>query len=87
METAPSLNLSPRPPPELWKQVSMDLPGEFRDVSHHLLPDVSNLLQSKESCRVPFPPTVEQPRQPQVALAQQTKRCQQQKSALWGLLC
>lgn len=39
METAPALNLSPKPPPEQWEQVSVDLPGEFRDVSHHLLPD------------------------------------------------
>lgn len=39
MEMAPALNLSPEPPPELWEQVSVDLPGEFTDVSHHLLPD------------------------------------------------
>lgn len=36
---APALNFTPKPLPELWEQVSGDLSGEFRDMSHHLLPD------------------------------------------------
>lgn len=89
VETAPALNLSPESPPELWEQVSVDLTAEFRDVSHHLVPEhvktASKLRQARNPAGYPSHPRQRSLGSPQQHQHSKVKGVSNKKLHFWAL--